>query len=332
MSTKVVLLNDTSTRYHHGCSRVIRLLRSGLEDRGATISATVPARANWPEDTAHLDQIRGADIVVINGEGTLHHGVDHAERLLRIADHPVAKGKKLCLVNALYDKNPESWRPYLERFDLLSARDSESARQMSSDSGRSVGWVPDLSLSADAGIASGPRHGVVVGDSVRIERRRDLARSLSRFPEPAFIPTKTLRQRVWRMPIVGDVLKRGLFAAYCASLGPAQLRFELALTEADYLRRIGEAELHVTGRFHAVCLSILTETPFLAVDSVSGKIARLLRDLGLGQDRIVTGADLMTVSPDPRDHAFLDQELVAIRRAREMAKAKAATLFDTILA
>ena len=44
MSRRIVILNDTSGRSHHGCTRVMRLLTEALAARGAEILATSPAR------------------------------------------------------------------------------------------------------------------------------------------------------------------------------------------------------------------------------------------------------------------------------------------------
>ena len=332
MTRKLVLMNDTSTRYHHGCTRVMRLLRQGLTARGGDILFSSPARHDWEDDPAFLAALAAADTVVINGEGTLHHGAEHGERLLKIAGHPAAKGKKLCLVNALFDQNPELWRIYLEQFDLISARDSDSAAQLSTLLGHKVGWVPDLSLSAASDAPDTPRHGTPFGYSVRYSQRERLAQASPRFSDVTFVPTKTLRAPIWRMPLVGPLLKTVLYWAYNAHFTLRPPRFEMPLTEQAYLARIRQAELHVTGRFHAICLSMLTETPFLAVTSTSGKIEKLLRDLGLDTQRIISGEALMTLDPDPRAYALTPAEQSTIRAALADARTRAARLLDEVMA
>lgn len=332
MTRKVVLMNDTSTRYHHGCARVMRLLRQGLEERGARILAASPARHDWANDPVFLGALKDCDVVVINGEGTLHHGADAGARLLSVAEHEAARGKKLCLVNALYDENPTEWESWLQSFSVLSARDSESARQLSEASGRNVDWLPDLSLSHPAEVTNVTRKGTVLGDSVRMERRQALARSANRFKPSTFVPTKTLRQPIWRVPVLGGVLRSALYNIYNGHLTLTPPRFEMPLTEQAYLARIAASDLHITGRFHAVCLSLLTRTPFLALTSTSGKIEKLLTDLGLGTNRIVSDEDLLTINPDPRTHQFSEQELQIISQSLSHAQTKASELFDKVLA
>lgn len=332
MTRKIVLMNDTSTRYHHGCARVMRLLRLGLEERGAKILASSPARHDWAKDPAFLAALSDCDTVVINGEGTLHHGAEAGARLLSIADHDLAKGKKLCLVNALYDENPESWGSWLTSFEVLSARDSESARQLAEAAGRSVTWLPDLSLSRPAETSEEPRQGTILGDSVRMERRQALARAAKRFSPVTYVPTKTLRHPVWRAPLLGALLKVGLYGLYNGHPTLTPPRFEMPLTEHEYLKRIAGAELHITGRFHAVCLSLLRRTPFLALSSTSGKIEKLLTDLGLGADRIVSDETLLSINSDPRAHQFSEEELQTLSQSLDQVRTKAEALFQEIVA
>lgn len=63
---------------------------------------------------------------------------------------------------------------------------------------------------------------------------------------------------------------RPFLCALYYGAGPYKLPpFRLAHTEADYLVRLGQARLHVTGRFHGICLSLVSGTPFRAVGSNS---------------------------------------------------------------
>ena len=326
---KVVLLNDTSTRYHHGCARVMRLLVQGMQDAGLQIIARSPARHDWEKDGSFIEALGEADLIVINGEGTLHHGKPAGEALLRIADHPARGQTPLVLLNAMYEENPAKWGEYLSKFALIAARDSASAARLSDASGQEVRWLPDLSLSAPAEITPATRAGVIVGDSVRLNKRRILARAATRLPQASFIPTKTLRGKIWRLPGLGWLLRGLLFRGYNAVWPLRAPRFEMPLTEAEYLRRIAGARLHITGRFHAVCLSMLTETPFLALTSNASKIEQLLIDAGMQTDRIIA-SDALDAPPQTAD--FSPAELAAIRQFRARAQSQAQQLFTDLAA
>jgi hypothetical protein len=316
---RAVLLNDTSARFHHGCSRVMRLLVRGLEDVGIEIAARSPARADWAKDEAFLAAIRSAQVVVINGEGTLHDGAPLGARLLSVLDHPDARGKPVALVNALWERNPPEWDRWLRELALASARDSGSAEAMAGVRGGSR-WVPDLSLSAVGEIVSVARHGIVVGDSVRFETRQRLARSAQRLGA-TYVPTKTLRHPAWEWPTA----RRLLWRAYNGVWTGRVPRFGMPDDEMAYLTRLGRAEAHVTGRFHAVCLSFLTGTPVLAVASRTSKIERLLRDAGLGDGRLLSPEALesLTLIEARRPWEPEEREAIAefLLRAREGAQA-----------
>ncbi|WP_319824231.1 polysaccharide pyruvyl transferase family protein [Thalassovita sp.] len=320
----VIVMNDTSTRYHHGCARVMRLLSQGLEAAGLMIIARSPARHDWENDPDFLQAVQQADLIVINGEGTLHHGKPAGEALLRIATHPARGNTPVALVNALYQDNPPEWGALLAQFSLLSARDSQSATSMARASHQQVRWLPDLSLSAPAETPAHQRKGLIVGDSVRLDKRRDLARLASQTPGARFIPTKTLRHAVWHLPLIGPFLRGVLFRLYNAVFPLHAPEFLMPMTEGAYLAEIAAAQLHITGRFHAVCLSMLTETPFLALTSNASKIEQLLRDAGLDGHRIVSVRD---ISAPPASADFSDQELKLIRAFRTRAQQDADRLY-----
>lgn len=324
MIRRAVILNDTSTRYHHGCARVVRLLIEGLERHGLTITARSAARNDWEKDADFLRALAEADVIVINGEGTLHHGRDAGAKLLRVATHP-ARRAPVALVNALWQDNPADWAAPLGTFSLLAARDSASAADMAKASGREVRWLPDLSLSAPAGIGEHLRKGIVIGDSVKLPARKALARAALALPAATFLPTKTLNGRIWRSRLARGVLLRAYTMTWTARTPP----FRMAETEEDYLALLAEAELHITGRFHGVCLSMLTETPFLALASNASKIERLLADSGLGAARLLTPEALLE---PPRSAPFSAAEIASIRAFRDKASREAEALFADIAA
>lgn len=318
-----VILNDTSTRYHHGCARVVRLLRAGLKAQGITIIATSPARHEWEKDAAFLDAVKQADVIVINGEGTLHHGKPAGEALLRIATHPARGSTPVALINALYQDNPSEWAQYLKACDLISARDSESAAALTRASEKPVRWLPDLSLTAPADTPDLPRHGIIIGDSVKLAARKVLARAAGRLPHVRFIPTKTLRAKIWQSRLARSVLYRVYNGFFPVRIPP----FLMPHDETGYLRELASAELHITGRFHAVCLSMLVEAPFLALSSNASKIERLLKDAGMDSSRII---DPQALQNPPASAPFTADEIKAIRAFRQLAIAQADVLFADI--
>jgi polysaccharide pyruvyl transferase WcaK-like protein len=321
---EAVILNDTSARQHHGCTRVMRLLRQGLTAQGFRITATSLAHTDWTRNSDFLDALGRSNLIVINGEGTLHDGALGGQRLLSILKHPKRGNRPVALVNALWENNPQDWAASLSQCALVAVRDRNSAVELKKSGVRDVRYVPDLSLSEHVEESSRPRTGLVVGDSVRADARHALGRAAQANPS-VFVPTKTLANPIFRSRLARSIVWRGY--TQCWNGPVPQIR--LAQSEPEYLDILQTAAGHVTGRFHGVCLSLVTGTPFLAVSSKTSKVKGLLDDSGLGTDRLLTLSDLgqhRVIDIPP----FTSSEKRAVQDFLRMAAAEAQNLFVEI--
>lgn len=327
----VVLLNDTRADRHHGCARVMRLLEEGLARHGLRVLARSPVRHDWAADPAITDALARASLVVINGEGTLHHVAPAGRRLLAVLDHPAARGTPVALVNALWQENPPDWGRLADRLALASLRDSRSLAAFRAQSSAPARLVPDLSLSARIP-APGPRQGVLVGDSVRpattetlralaVAGGHALAPSLS---DPPPRKGRTALSRWWR----ARRPSAQAWARLAASPG-----FALDPTEEAHASRIAGARLLVTGRFHGACYAMAAGTPFLALASNSWKMEVLLADAGLSPRRLAPPEalpDLVARGPDA--WAWSPEEAASLGRFLDRARDDAETLFADLAA
>lgn len=324
---RVVVMNDTSGRSHHGCARVMRLLVAGLQAQGLQVTARSPARHDWAADPAFLAELARADLVVINGEGTLHHGRPAGARLMSVVDHPDRGQAPVAVVNALWQDNPPEWGAQLARCALVSARDGRSAAAMAA-AGVAARVVPDLSLSAGAEPQPGPRAGLIVGDSVRFSARRELALAARRLGARALVPTKTRVSALWWNWPTRPVLSAAYHAALPFGLPPLRL----AANEAAYLAMLGQSALHLTGRFHAICLSLVTGTPVLAVASNSWKIEALMAEAGLAPDRLLSPEALTRLTRADLDRPYTPAETAGIARFLADAQTRAGALMADLAA
>lgn len=323
---KVVILNDTSSRGHHGCSRVMRVIKGKLKSNGFLITATSFAHTDWQTNTEFLARAAEADLIIVNGEGTLHDGRDSASILLSITEHPLIKGK-LALINALWENNPKEWNDRLSRFDLISCRDSRSASEIEKGIGRKVDWLPDLSLAENIG-KTGHRCDLIVGDSVRWKARRALANFANANRTTArVVPTKTLPFKLLQLPFIGRVALQFLYRVYTGCTDIRVARFELAKDENQYLSYLSNAKLHVTGRFHGICLSVVTRTPFIAIAANGSKSQRLLHDIGLDPTRLVAPEQLLEI---PLSKDFSPEELRRIEVFLGKAQSDSDALFASL--
>ena len=130
--SKVVLVNDTSLfNTHFGCQLVGQTIREQCARVGLNIIASLPLDFDARLAKPWLGR---ADLVIINGEGSIHHG--RKTHLLDLAnDYPTA------LINCVFQENGE--QPSLKNFRYISARESLSAAEIIRQ-GAACEVVPDL--------------------------------------------------------------------------------------------------------------------------------------------------------------------------------------------
>ena len=335
-SKTAVILNDTTASNHHGCARVVRTLRKKLNEHGIDVTATSVVRHRWWDDRTFLQHLSESDLVVINGEGTLHHGRPHGENLLKVVDHPACRGIPVVLVNALYQDNPASWNEYLKRMSYLVARDSRSAAALSAATWRDIDYLPDLSLcSGFEPEQATDRQGIVLGDSVRLNVRRALVRNSRKASNLRYVPIKKIARLAnasgsARPGMLHSIGMWWLFALYNGTFSWKQPATVMCENEQEYLRQLLSSAFHLTGRFHSVCLSMITRTPFAAVASNSWKIEALLDDASLSKRRQISLDEISSAVQRPEEFAFSGDELNRLNTFLAAASSKADHVFAHI--
>ncbi len=82
--SKAILINDTSTKPHLGCRLVVSQIFKLAASHGIQMVATSSVHTDWRTQPALQDEMRKADIVIVNGEGTLHHSSRQAKALAEV--------------------------------------------------------------------------------------------------------------------------------------------------------------------------------------------------------------------------------------------------------
>jgi hypothetical protein len=334
---KVVLMNHTDMLGHHfGCARVMRLIEDGLEARGCKIIGRIDGKLDWRSDASCLQLLSHCDLIVINGEGTLHHGRKKAGWLMETTVHQATRGKEVALINALYQENPTDWAPLLQGFRHLYARDSRSAAAMSAQADRTVTWMGDLSTSAGSISEEYPRTGILVSDCVRNSATRSLALLAERLnrTEPTTLHplTKFFREDNPYQPTLRRLLRRWNVKFRKTLM---ERRFPTLIylqSEGAFIDALRRSRLCVTGRFHGVCLNLVTGTPFVAVTSNSWKIEALFTDVGLDPRRMIPHERLTDELVLGTDWSFSKEERRNIASFLEMTQTSAGHMFDALAA
>jgi hypothetical protein len=116
---KALLLNDTSW-YHYGCKEVIQNLKNYYnpitlcDNRGEL-------------DISILDQ---HDLIVLNGEGTLHHNAPWARKFLGYLQEAQRLGKQTHLINTVWQEMNDEWKQVAANCDVVEVREVLSQREI----------------------------------------------------------------------------------------------------------------------------------------------------------------------------------------------------------
>jgi len=133
---RIILINNTSLNGHFGSGLVIDTIHKKLADRGLSVGYSIMMHRDWRQEWR---KISGADLVIVNGEGSIHD--DLRPDLLEIASK-----RPSVLINTVFQNEPKT--EHLEKFKYISARESFSQKEMLEHGVESV-VVPDLIFSAD---------------------------------------------------------------------------------------------------------------------------------------------------------------------------------------
>ncbi|NLS06760.1 polysaccharide pyruvyl transferase family protein [Rhizobium sp. P32RR-XVIII] len=309
--SKAILINDTSTKPHLGCRLVVSQIVKLAASHGIQVVATSSVHTDWRTQSALQDEMRKADLVIVNGEGTLHHSSRQAKALADVGPFCRSAGVPSILVNSVYEENDDAIARACEAFDRIYVRESRSAHNARL-AGLKVEVVPDLTLSSRAmsSYRSSSRGGsMVVTDNANSERNKQLLEHALRRRDASYLNLNTCEPSnpfldksarpfaVFMPDGVADEApaprqpQRIGYRAFRKSVFRPLMASRMAMIRdttrfrpaADILTTIAEAKGLIAGRFHAACLSLMAGTPFASMASNTSKTRGMLEDAGLSQ-------------------------------------------------
>jgi len=289
------ILNDTRVDLHHGCHRVMLALHELLGQSGFSVAASSPAHTDWTSTPSFLKALEACRLIVVNGEGTIHHDRPAGRKLLEVAAWARARQIPAVLLNAGWESNSAALASMAKDFALVSVRDSASAQALRAQ-GVSCRVVPDLSLYAGPWSSDSPRgDAILFSDSVEPSKALGLEKARQACSgEPLSIIHSNPGLAGYLSFIRGPIAKADL-AHPMRALKLARMRHRLHRVSSPdtshFLQRLATGALLVSGRFHACTLALCTGTPFISVPSNTGKITALIQDAGLDPRREQTPLD-----------------------------------------
>jgi Polysaccharide pyruvyl transferase len=328
---KAVLINTTFQLGHHGCTLVDRQLDALTTEAGLDICAKLPLYADW-QKLAPAE----FDLVLVNGEGALHHDSKAARRLAEVPRWAQERGRPAFLINSVYEANSPEVAQGVGRYRTVFARDELSRRALI-EAGIAATAVPDLTLTWEPVVARGSGRLVVVTDSTMQAANARLHRAalaigarylplMARPPHPS-VQAHAEASRWWRY-----AAKR--LAAHAAPPGLWRDRWRNLIPGFDdYIAWLAQnAGLIVSGRFHGVCIALDLGIPVLGIPSNTWKIEAVLAGAGL-EHRLVSDLDelqqrLLAKGLEP--YLYTPAELHRIAAFRKDALTSARAMFRSI--
>ncbi len=285
------VINDTRFDNHHGGLRVMANLHLAMQRRGWQCTGSLPVSATTQYLNKHRAAIGAANLIVVNGEGSLHHNSRNTQRLYAILDslhgsHPIV------LINALWqDNDPVLWRPVLKQLDAVYARDRRSQAQLH---GLDIdaGYAPDLTFYHYPDCAAGERTGYLCTDSVVRAWNERAYQYCSQDPEMVFATLLTRHLNFSRGP--RDYSRRVKYALYPRLYRylPVEIpaRYKALAQAVDdndaFIRSLAGYRGICAARYHALCFALQQKVPVVSVPSNSHKSEALLEEAGLPREQL----------------------------------------------
>ena len=263
---KVIILNDTRRdRGHIGCCGVLHNLEIICIQKKWQI---IFEDANLREvDNNFIEQVKNSDVVLLNGEGTIHHNKGYI--WFKKAEISKSLGKKVFLINTTWQAN-DNHKKFLEVFDAISVRESFSLKQIVADGAKNnVFNIPDLAFFSfpflNKNFEKMNINDLAIIDSAINTLTCKLKKISFENKVPLFFlyekaynhHSKTLSY-LWRHMIQGQTF----------------LHLDSAEKISWFCRLI-------SGRFHADCYAMMYGVPTLALYSNSWKVEGLMKDADL---------------------------------------------------
>lgn len=325
-SLRALFVNDTSLAGHHGSALVSRRARELASEAGIELQTG----CDWPSVEKILSK-RAADfdLVIVNGEGSLHDDTKTAKAIARIGLWMQREDVPAYLINASEENNSARVYRGIAQFRKVFVRDSASQKSLKRV-GIASHVVPDLTLTADLPHASGGED-TFVTDSCEADKTDALLRLAAR-RKARMISLRAAPP----VPVAGSLARRVKFelkrlGSQFMPRGAYALRYAHAHRSTDAFVNVlaSQAGGVISGRYHGVCLAMRMHLPFLAVVSNTSKSSALLADCGLSH-RLIGLKELEAQSDPLKVPPFTDEELLALDLFLASADRKARRMFRAI--
>ena len=225
---RVFLANDTHA-YHSGCAQVIREIRSQLTEH--KIIHTSPGMYKIRYDDWDI-----VDVLLINGEGTLHNNRPSAVGILDLAQRAQAHNVPVVLINTVWQNMDIKWKSVTDKLYYWSVRDVLSQEYAQKEFNRLPDFYLDLSVN-------------------------------------------TLPSIVKSAPV--DIATGNTFESRLVTRFTAQHHSIFDNNWDDFVNKLRNTDMYISGRFHEIMGACAAQTPFIAIRGNSWKIEGMIHSSGI---------------------------------------------------
>jgi polysaccharide pyruvyl transferase WcaK-like protein len=333
---KAFLLNDTRTENHHGCTTVMTNIENCLKEQSIKVIGTSSVGKSWRSEQKTIDGIKQSDLVIINGEGSLHHSRPYAESLLEVIPYAKGLNKQVVLINTIWQDNSEQMSTYAKEADLIFVRDKTSQKELSQQGVTST-FVPDMTFYSNYEYRENKPKGIAITDSVYPKVTKECF-NYSVKNQATFLPiteyiTRNKIQAIGLKKFLKITLYKSLLKVFGPKL-PIRTYYKGLLhsyaTPSEYIKRLEEHSLVIAARFHTVCFCIQNQIPFIAISSNSHKVQALINDSGLNKDRIFQNIEEICTKDVDLLSTWNDEEKALIHDFNKAAKTSISNMFFKI--
>ena len=314
---KILIVNDTRTENHHGCSRVMNCIDKNLKLREISAIDYINVSSKWSFFENSKKKVLKADLLLINGEGTLHDDLDNVEMLLDIIVFAKAYDVPSIVINATVFNLSKNNLEKLSESKMIYVRDKASKTYLKENDIKS-NYCPDLTFWKTREVLKDVRR-VDIGITEGFNFNPDV---------------KIIQSKNFELFSVFNFQQAYHSYSYLRRLVQSNLFFKLFLKKnkdiiaidnhIKFFQYLNKFKFIITGRYHIVCFCLYLNIPFKYVDSNTPKISSLLEDIGLEKIKFQLDSDYRIIN-------FTAQEIILIKKFKKQANILINDMFDRVL-
>lgn len=302
---RIAIINDTRSTNHYGCLMVMRNIELLLSKQEVDVVWTWPVGVDWRKTKSEIVNKPKVDAIIVNGEGTIHHGPKRwqADALAEFGAFAQNTLKvPVFLINATLYANEQSLYESLRSYNSIYVRDRMSHEELNNLDIEN-NFVPDMTFAVSSDLVHDQAKKICVVDSV-MQSDLPFLRRFGKKHQADYCSMVVAR------PSNYSFLKkpRRFFLTSFKWLIKERLR---SLDPKEFEKYLGHYQLVVTGRYHTVTMCLKNRIPFVALESNTPKISYLLNEVFGNTKRVLSVQDLDNINIDEWNE-YSESELIAI--------------------